>query len=361
VRDTTPAAQERGLCVSIAPWESFGNVLYVTVVRQGGFGWGYKRNTGWLRGFSINLPKEQFGSLTPRYELVACDTGAITRHSLDSATGDLADGRQLMVAGTKYSNITGGGDRKFENCVGAWSLLDWEDPKKTRVYTAHNVGTWAYVNIHMVAPDNSVKRINWEPQPHRSLSHIRAVVRDIKQSLPDDADAAALPPHGLYEVIYGGYSGNPNIWVEFDNSWGEVPSPWEQYNGIEVDPYCLWVFGPKGLAFATHASAVRCKKGEIRKPNWITYSTGWNDGFNVNALSPCADGTLTIFSTQQDNNCWTPYYKINLKEKRIDLSPWVRRGGWGIQVQKMAIPCWSLLGSLKANLQADEKSRGAGA
>lgn len=361
VREATPAARERGLYVHMAPWDNYGNVLYVAAARAGELKWEYKKNTGWLRNFSINLPKEQFSSLTPRYELLACETSAISRHSLDSATGALSDGRQLMVAGTGYPNLTGGGKRTFEKCVGAWGLPDWENPNRTRIFTAHDAGTWAYVNIHVVEADNSVKRVNWEPRPDRGLSHIRAVVRDIKNSLPDDPDAAALPPHGLYELIYGGYSGKPKIWVEFDNAWGDVPSPWEQYNGIEVDPYCLWVFGPKGLACATHASLVRCKKGEIGKPNWITYNTGWKDGFNVTALSACADGTLILSSKQQDSNCWTPNYDINLKERRIGLKPWDRRGGWGTQVQKMAIPCWSLLDSLRANLQADKDSRGVGA
>ncbi|MFC5865460.1 cell envelope integrity protein TolA [Acidicapsa dinghuensis] len=351
-KETSPAAQERGLYVLMAPWASYGNVLYVASGRKNGIGWDYKKNTGWLKGFSINVPRAQLGSLTPVYEMIACEDRptSIARYRVHSTKGDPYDGVRLMEEGHQYDNI-GGGTRQFANCVDAWALPDFEDPKRTRIYTAHSTG-YNYVNIHVANADNTVKRINWEPHTAAGLLHIRALVRDIRMSLPDDPDAAAMRS-GLHEIIYGGYRSSRNIWVALDNSWVDVPSPWDGYNGIAVDAYCLWVFGSKGLACAPHTSVIRCKNRELPSPRWITYTTGWHDGFDVNALSPCADGTLVVCSTQQDRNTWTPNCKVNLKEQRIDLTPWERRGGWGPEIQKMPVPCWSMLQSLKTNLLKD--------
>ena len=171
-----------------------------------------------------------------------------------------------------------------------------------------------------------------------------------------------MPP-GLYDIIYCGYRNNPNIWVALLNNWDkEVPSPWENYNGIEVDPNYLWVFGSHGLACATHASVIRCKKGEIPRPNWMTFTFGWADGFEVRSLSPCADGILAFSSMQASREVHTPNYEINLKERVLSCSGrlW-GRGADADQVLKMPIPCWSMLQSLRANLESDQLSRAAGA
>jgi len=40
------------------------------------------------------------------------------------------------------------------------------------------------------------------------------------------------------------------------------------------------------------------------------------------------------------------------KAGRINIDPWVKLGGQAYQVQKLAIPCWSLFESLKAKLSA---------
>lgn len=365
----TPAARNRGLYLHKGYWDAGkGYILYVAVGQPNGkdsLSWDYKKNTGWLKGprggsFSIIVPEEQRGSLTPQYALFLFEDNSrrITRYSLDSITGGLSGGPTLLQDGTQYPNWGGNDTRRFESCVDACVLVDpapatpANPPKGIRIYTAHDEGTVCYVNIHTVGPDNKVWRLNWEPATSNGLSDIRALYRP-PTTLLDDPDRAAMPP-GLYDIIYGGYSDNPKIWIALQNSWAEVPSPWtDPYNGIEVDQNYLWVFGRHGLACATHASVIRCKKGEIPKPNWITYSTNWPDGFNVRSLCPSADGILTISSQQRDMNVWTPNYEIKLKEPRkIRAGISIRRGGDASQIRKMPIPCWSMLESLKANLQS---------
>ena len=111
---------------------------------------------------------------------------------------------------------------------------------------------------------------------------------------------------------------------------------------------------------------------KLPSPRWITYKFKWADfsqssnppnltqpadqenwvnSLNILSLCPCADGTLSV--SLQNNSFWTANYEIRLKDKRIDTNAWVLRGGEGDQIQKMPIPCWSLLESLKANLLSD--------
>jgi hypothetical protein len=137
-----------------------------------------------------------------------------------------------------------------------------------------------------------------------------------------------------------------------------VPEGWGGYNGIEVDPYYLWVFGPSGIACATHASVIKCRQGKIPRPKWISHvfdQSLWESGSPppVNSLCPCADGTLA--ACLKDNHIYTADYKIEIMDRtkgwrRIVTSSWVKRGGSGPQIVKMPIPCWSLLTSLKKDL-----------
>ncbi len=357
-----PAAQERGMYVMMQAWANFGNVLYVALGRKGNIPWDYKKNTSWMENFSIHLPRAQLGSPTPRYDLIAWvhKPKMIVRHQVDSFTGDLYDGQPLMTDGHDYSSLQGQGTRRFLDCVNVWAFPDVADPTTLRVYTAHS-GNNHYVNIHLVDSNNKVERVNWEPPTAGGLRHIRALIYDAARSLPDDADAAGVSP-GVYELIYGGYSGNGNIWVEFNNDWRDVPSPWGEYKGIEVDPHFLWVFGTEGLACATHASVIKAsierKNGNPSSPAWITFKTGWEDGFNVRSLWPCVDGTLAVGSDQPIQNglvLWTGEYKVHLKEpRRIEWHyQGAPRGGSPKLVHKMPIPCWSLYAKVLADLEKD--------
>ena len=374
VQAVRPAARERGLYVSTGTL-GHGKILYVAVGRKGSLAWNYKKNTGWLQSFSIILPKDQLDSFTPRYEVLLCETSAvaIARHPLDSVTGTLFGGPQLMKEGHQYPNKDKSVTQTFNNCVDVCWFPLATDQNAVKVYTAHatkHATGYCYVNAHEVNANNEVRRVNWEPHTSSGLAHIRALYRP-PTTLPDDPDGAAMPP-GQYEIIYGGYRGNPKIWIAFQKSWKEVSSPWgEEYNGIEVDPYYLWVFGSKGFACATHSSVIQCKNGILPTPKWITYNFKWTDfaqaptapkitqpadqdnwvkNLNVLSLCPCPDGTLAV---NLNGSFWTANFEIKLNDKRIDTDSWIERGGNGDQIQKMPIPCWSVLESLNANLQSD--------
>lgn len=362
LREIEPVAQDRGLFLMTQSWNN-GIILYVAVGRKGALPWDYKKNTAWLTNISVHVPGSQVGSPTPKYDVISWsgDSRAIFRQQVDSVNGQLADGRALMEIGHEYPNLNGG-TRRFTSCVNAWALADWEHPGWTRIFTAH-AGVDNYVNVHVVDNNDKVSRVNWEPRTGPGLAHIRAVVRDISQSLPDDPDAVGLESR-QYEIIYGGYRGNPNIWVETDNDWRDVPSPWSEYNGIEVDHDGLWVFGQNGIAFATHASVIQASRmrrnGKAENPRWITYNTGWTDGFNVRSLCACADGVLAVGSDQSRQGglvLWTGTYKIALKNParlEWDLANNGRtREGSPQQVLKMPIPCWPLFAKVKQDLEEE--------
>lgn len=360
LRTVKPVARARGLYAWIVPWTK-GNILYVArgdrkqkVDLQGN----YKKNTGWIRNISIIVPKNQWGSSKPQYDLIECDDKLVSRHQLDSFEGNLTDGKDLLKNDTAYPNIQGGGTRDFVHCVSAWALTDFQDPNSIRIYTAHSSGIGKYlnyVNVHKVDSKNVVTRENWQPNAiGGKFEHIRAIVSDISDSLPDDPDVAELTSR-QYEIIYAGYNRNPNVWVELDNNWKDVPSPWTEYNGIEVDPNFLWVFGKEGIACATHASVIKCKNGKLDKPRWITYKTNWEDGFNVKSLCASADGVLSICSDQSRQSglvLWQGDYKINLKESKLTWSysghPLQERPE---QIIKTPAPCWAVFESLWRSLE----------
>ncbi len=70
--------------------------------------------------------------------------------------------------------------------------------------------------------------------------------------------------------MYGGVRDGNYIHVAAWANYGTVEGPekWKTYNGIEVDPYFLWVFGKGGIACATHASVIKARQGKIKKPSW---------------------------------------------------------------------------------------------
>jgi hypothetical protein len=362
----TPAARERGLYAHLG-YRRGGVVLHVVpgTGKSELLNWDYKSNTAWLKSFSIHLPKSQQDSFTPKYELLACEgdgsPNRIGRHTLDSITGHLSDG--TPVIDPRYN----GGERFLD--VSAMAInegqigIDFSSHPLTLVSLAiEDNGPNYYVNLYTLDKDNKSTRVNWQPGI--------AGTRDIRDlylpptTLPDDPDADALADpnatlpgpqlvSGKTNVIYGGVRNANHLWVLAWNSWATVEGPqkWSNYNGIEVDPYYVWLFGKGGIACATHASMIKCRQGKIKAPTWIYHD--FDKQFTtpeVRSLYPCADGTL--FVAMQDR-IYTADYKIDRSKGRVLTSSWVERGGNAKQVIKMAIPCWALLESLKMNLQSD--------
>lgn len=389
-----PAAKERGLYVINGFWDSHnsheatGNVLLVAVGRKGVLEWKYEKDfSPWLKSFSINTSSDQLDSFVPKYKLLCQDNkGSIESLTLDSVTGTLSNKISLVKSGKRITNIGESTSREFSRCTDMCWLPDPKGSSKFKVYSVHDA-SWqeggvlkkiCYVNVHEVDGDNKVLRVNWEPHTSLNASHIRAVTP--LPPLIDNPDAGALP-QGDTEIIYVGYRNSPSIFVAFENYWKDLPSPFSTgYNGIEVDPIYLWVFGSNEIACTTHTSMINCQKGKQEKPNWKLYKLMW-DNFskdsenkkkfdteakqqeyiknrNLLSLCPCADGSLSLsindMNASQNKEIWTANYSITL-EGQIQTDSWVRRKdpknyGRAARIYKMPIPCWPVFDSLYRHL-----------
>jgi hypothetical protein len=373
----TPAARERGLYVHVGE----NHWLYAAPGRKGNLQWDAKRNAAYTNRFSIN--NKEAGSITPRYELILSvlgDDGRVQayRHQLDPVNGDLSDGVRLYnLERDTPADVTAG----FGNCRDVCWLPDGNDAKVVRLYTANGWGeSWGsgrhWLHIYAVDASGNSTRVNWRPGTLSGLQHVRALYHPLA-TLPDDPDGEAMTDRNAtplgplvspkQEIISAGYVGNKNIWAGTIDSCAHVLSPWNEYNGIEVDPYYLWVFrgteGDANIACATHASVIKCRQGKLPAPNWITYTFKLADfaaaateqeksvkRWKVVSLYPCSDGTLAASLQWDTRSFWTANYEINLRERRIDISSWVQRNGEALHVHKMPIPCWSLLMTLKRAL-----------
>jgi hypothetical protein len=241
------------------------------------------------------------------------DRVAIGRHTLDSVTNTLSD-RTEVISATDVQNFDEHGNMKIIRekflDVSAMAINDphlgvsdatkqpilvslvinrADDPYVSMMENNKN----DYVNLYVIDKDNKSIRI------HNSQQLLFAGAKDVRNlyhpptTLPDDRDADAMadneakPPGPpllaqnrnsflCYVGVRDGNSIYVVTWDEDNNNmvWGavEVPRvilnysqerPWTSYNGIEVDPYYLWVFGKDGIACATHASIIKCRQGKM--------------------------------------------------------------------------------------------------
>lgn len=365
VRAVRPAAKERGLYVHLGFLRG-GQVLYVA--RGDGssapLSWDYKSNTAWLRSISIHIAASQRDSFTPKYEVLAGtdeDPTRIVRHSLDSVTGNLSDDTEVIRA--RYS----GGERFLDLSAMAFNEgtigVDASTAPQTMVSLAvEENGPGRYIDFYTLDKAHKNSQVNTEPRLDAAKS-VRSLYLPAT-TLPDDPDADAMadsnanpPGPALLSqnavVTYAGVADRNAVHVGAWNSWAalEGPKGWTGYNGIATDPYYLWIFGKGGIACATHASMIKCRQGKIAQPTWISHEfPAPFSAPEVASLSPCADGTLLV--AMQDE-IYTADYEINRSKGRIMTSAWAKRGGNAKQVIKMPIPCWSVLESLRANLETN--------
>lgn len=350
-----PVARERGLYAHIG-YRMNGLVLYVARGngKPGPLAWDYKRNTGWLVSLSIHAPKTQVDSFTPKYEVLTVETGPsqVSRHLLDSVRGDLSDG--VVVINPFFSH----GERFLD--VSGLALNDdtpgvYATQPKTLVSLAiENKVLVRYMHYYAIDNDHKSTQLTPRKQVLSDVAEIRSVYVPAN-ALPDDPDADVLKgenrPKPNSVLTYGGIRNNNRLhvmeWTE--TATVEGPEGWTSYNGIEVDAHYVWLFGKGGIACATHASMLRCRRGEIARPSWIhhEFDKQFKQPEVVN-LYPCVDETLTLSMLSE---IYTADYKIDRKAHRIVTRSWVKRGGQANQVVKMPIPCWSILESLSARLR----------
>jgi hypothetical protein len=387
-----PVARDRGLFVHLGT--NMNKNLYAAtgrnVTRTGEwktFQIGYG-NRG--HRFAVTVPKADAGSLKPRYHLFLCqhwsasDNGDMEHGWLDPTTIEVSG--QKEISGDKFHDV--------------WALPSPADSRGSFVYTARNEGSHGSIKLHELDGSENLKAGNWQPPTKTGVVNVRAITHP-PTTLPDDPDGAAMLPELLQgkdhynSIMYGALAGSAEIYVDQSNTRCYVPAPWGSYSGIDVDAYYVWVFGPMGLACATHASVISCIRGIIKKPRWLTHSPEaligdrnthpgkpWYDYrrgtpisypplIGIQSLSPCKDGTLfaciltrTVtqaparhmrdqpYMATDETALYTALYSINIKDGSLNVGPWNKLPGGpqAKQVQKMAIPCWSLFASLKAQL-----------
>jgi hypothetical protein len=353
VQKVRAAARERGMYAHLGYWAG-GNVLYIAAGNgsSDALKWDYKKNTAWLTSISIHVPKAQIDSFVPKYEVLTCEDGnRIGRHTLDSVTSTLSDQTPVIEPGKNSGE-------KFLDVCGivmndGTPDVDYTTEPKTLVTLAIEYTIGIRVVYYTIDKNNKSTRLYTSPS--MVLGNTRCLYL-ATSGLPGDPGANAVSDLKA-PVVYLGNRNFNLLQVLAWKDWRSVlgPETWVNYNGIEVDPYYLWVFGKDGIACATHASIMKCRRDQTERPSWIYHDFDkslWQSGQppEVISLYPCADGTL-VASMLSD--IYTADYEIDRKSNRIVTSSWVKRGGNAKQVIKMPIACWPVLESLKANLQSD--------
>lgn len=363
VRSLRPVAKERGTYARLDTWTG-RLVLYVARGdgTTGPLSWDYKRNTAWLRSVSVHVPRSQRDSFAPKYELLALSEGggSIERHALDATTGNLSDGTTVVsVRDGRGETFTDLSAMAFNE--GTIGMDAGVSPQTLVSLSVEEYGPAQYLNYYTVDKDGKGVRVDTEPRLAGATT-VRSLYLPAA-TLPDDPDAGALKDAGAdppgpaltaqnSPVLYAGVRDRNVLHVVAWNSWAEVDGPehWTSYNGVAVDPYYVWVFGKGGLACATHASMIRCRQQKSRTPAWVYHDfPAPFKAPEVQTLSPCVDGTLVV---GMQGDTYTADYTIDRKKQRILTSSWVARGGAANQVVKLPVPCWPVIESLRANLEA---------
>jgi hypothetical protein len=394
VKAVWPAAQERGMYVHVGYWQQGAetkNILWTAsgTGSKGDLKWIYKRPYAhtWFDIWglnSISIINAEKDSFTPNYKVFTCESdNRIGLYTLDSVKNAISDRTEV---------ISPRPDEKFLD-VSAMALIDprsgYRGSDATKLPKAYvtlviennkkkdnkqqgsilvdpNVEDKNYVNLYVIDEDNKSTRVNWQ----RSVAGVgnspsNVLAKDLRSlylpptTLRGDPDADAMVDLGSgFFLSYAGVRGGNKIHVVASNDilsqTVEGPEDWTSYNGIEVDPYYLWVFGKDGIACATHASIIKClqNKFKLLRPSWIfVKEMPYDRSPDVTSLFPCEDGTLVAVI---EGNIYTADYEIYPFSGALHIvtSSWVKRNGKAKQVIKMPIPCWPMLQSLRRRLQS---------
>jgi hypothetical protein len=374
VQAIRPAAQERGTYAHVGT----ANNLY-TASGSGSkdaLKWKYQGNTEWLNRISILIPNAEKDSFTPKYEVFTCEyynPHKIGCHTLDSVKNTLSNRTEVISPRPNESFLDVSAEAPIDPGSEFFASPHPVSKAYVTVLVIENNKT-VYTNLYVVFENNENTFIggamdNIQGTPELASAKDVRVLYLPPKTLPDDPDADAMvdknarppgPPLLAQKteslLSYAGVRDGNKIYVMTRALVGsgpvEGPEEWTSYNGIEVDPYYLWVFGKDGIACATHASIIKSRQGKITRPTWI-YHDFDNQVFpsepEVTSLCPCADGTLVA---NIQGNIYTADYEIDRESRRIVTSSWVKREGNAKQVIKMPISCWPLLESLRARLQS---------
>ena len=358
----------------------------------------------YCRRISITLAKEDKDPfnppLYPRYHFWALEnwhpygTDAVWHGRFDSRKlADTSASRGTMVV---VDEKLRGGAGDFSDI---YALPAPKGEKGEYIYCSH--GNWAQggdLQLFKLDENNALTEISWRPQTKSQLMQLRLVTPFL--TMEDDPDKDAMPPLLLEgsdhynSIVYGALRDTAEIYVDRMNERCYVPSPAGSYSGIAVDSWFLWVFGPVGCQCASHASIMSYLGKKRAAPIWLSVPslnqvlfdgdqypgadknfwtpTGTRPPFRgLIDFSSCEDRTLFVcadtrkvtkkqdlgaqrweFTAHDTNALWTTSYSVDFKGKTIGTESWTKFTGAGgaSQVQKLPIPCWNLLQSLRADL-----------
>lgn len=245
----------------------------------------------------------------------------------------------------------------------------------------------------ILSKDNKVRQSGYARVVKSKAISVRVVHHPCSVEDDPDADPEVSGLAKIDFITYGGLEFSPEVYVDAAGKQGYVRSPWESYSGyggVRVDQRYLWIYRPDALACATHASVMRCLKGESQKPRWmeycpkeLLYDKSYHQGHSkvklpedpllgLVDLCPCDDGTLAaamytrsveeraiqtgtvpgfVYAFVDTNALYSGVHHIDLKSGNLSVE-WTKLGSAaGIWVQKVPIFCWSMLESLKALLE----------
>jgi hypothetical protein len=239
-----------------------------------------------------------------------------------------------------------------------------------------------------------VRDAGYSPRVNGFIPTAVRIVRE-PASVPGDPDVdrSATPSSRSY-IMYAGAEPVGQVYVESPGvAPGMAPTPFD-CRGIGVDRRYLWVFNSDGFACASHASVIRCRKGEISSPRWMTHQPNdllYSEDYRryqakvtrrsplrgLLDLSPSDDGTLAAaisqrtvltgkayhkifynFDDQANPPLYTATYEIDIKAPAIAVH-WTKlpEATTGICVQKLPTRAWSMLtglGRMLSALDADQ-------
>jgi hypothetical protein len=378
------AAQNRGMLW----YNGFGDgPLYAgTNIRQGRFG---KPLASESKRMAVAVSRKDMGLPNPSYHVFLLEPGADPRgriyyKDVRPPYNNQGNFEELKCDGTSIHDLSD-----------IWTATPVAIKNEVYFYAAKGK------EIHGCVLDEN-KKVTFSGYSLSVKSQVVSVrvVHNPKSFVDDPDENPQLPSvlKGNDYFVYVGLESSPEIYVAASYQKDKyVLSPWTQYSGLGVDQHYLWVFGSGGFACATHASVMRCLKGEKPEPRWMVHypipnkylykGDQYDNWDRANAerpplkglvdLCPCDDGTLvaalytrTVQKVNvaadidnpnvrpdyrprfhDDNALYTAVYHTDLKNGTIAVD-WTKIEGenLAVRVQKLPVFCWSLIESLAATL-----------
>jgi hypothetical protein len=300
------------------------------------------------------------------------------------------------LAADRYRNVL---DNFTPAPTGIWASGQTDKGLDVFAGTAEGTGKPGSVTKFVLDPKDGfnsavLERVNWWPQTQGAVTSISVITAPA--SPLGDPDGQALPPRWGGTMLYASMRDSTQIYLNVDNADHYLPGVpgWGPCTSVVVDQNHLWLVQPNGFAVVSHASVLAHVRDSSKPLRWITYPSLGDDllgeklnrgdgaphvTYNGNvvdakppllgllSLSPCGDGTLlaavvhrTITANRDfgylqwdivdDWTIQTGTYSLDIAAGTVSAADWTKIPGSARRVQKLAMPGYTLLKSLTANL-----------